>query len=114
VLVNKTILALDSCRGKCKLLLFEHPKGHSSNKDKASINKLHSLHTPAFPKSSALLAERLQWRRRRRIQIMTAGRKLWTGGFVVFEGFFAFFKHMAYTKIHFGCFHMFGRTNISA
>lgn len=45
VLVSNTISVLDSLWGKYNLVLFEHIKGHSSNKDKASINKLRSLWT---------------------------------------------------------------------
>lgn len=113
MLVKKIILVLDSPWGKCKLMLFEHIKGHSSSEDKKAVKKLQSLWThPAFLKSSAPLAQAIfKWRRK--IQLMSAGLRLQRVFFLWFWGF-CFFKHTAYTKTHSGCFHMFCRTNVSA
>lgn len=89
MLVKKIILVLDSPWGKCKLMLFEHIKGHSSSEDKKSVKKLQSLWThPAFLKSSAPLAQAIfKWRRK--IQLMSAGLRLQRVFFCGF-GVFAF------------------------
>lgn len=71
VLVNNTISVLDSLWGKHNLVLFEHIKGHSSNKDKASINKLRSLwtHPHLSVELSLTCREALGAKRRRKTRL---------------------------------------------